>query len=241
MSTQNISLTPIGKVNSPYKQKFVIPRQANLAHAAIGIIELNKEFTDFDCLRGIDQFSHLWIIYFLHETAPQGWAPTVQPPRLGGKKKVGVFSSRAAFRPNPIGISAVKYIEHFRKNRSLHIKISGMDLLDGTPVLDIKPYIPYADSIPNADGGYASEKPKQGLIVEFSDAAEKKISAFEAERENLRSLIVQVLSLDPRPAWGINTLDQKQYGATIFDINIKFQVHGEAVLVTELHQLQQGS
>ena len=241
MSTQNISLTPIGKVNSPYKQKFVIPRQANLADAAIGIIELNKDFTDFDCLRGIDQFTHLWIIYFLHETAPQGWAPTVQPPRLGGKKKVGVFSSRAAFRPNPIGISAVKYIEHFKKDRSLHIKISGMDILDGTPVLDIKPYIPYADSIPNADGGYASEKPKQGLIVEFSDDAEKKISAFEAERENLRSLIVQVLSLDPRPAWGINTLDQKQYGATIFDINIKFQVHGEAVLVTELHQLQQGS
>ena len=241
MSTQNISLTPIGKVNSPYKQKFVIPRQANLADAAIGIIELNKDFTDFDCLRGIDQFTHLWIIYFLHETASQGWAPTVQPPRLGGKKKVGVFSSRAAFRPNPIGISAVKYIEHFKKDRSLHIKISGMDILDGTPVLDIKPYIPYADSIPNADGGYASEKPKQGLIVEFSDDAEKKISAFEAERENLRSLIVQVLSLDPRPAWGINTLDQKQYGATIFDINIKFQVHGEAVLVTELHQLQQGS
>ena len=241
MSTQNISLTPIGKVNSPYKQKFVIPRQANLADAATGIIELNQEFTDFDCLRGIDQFSHLWIIYFLHETASQGWAPTVQPPRLGGKKKVGVFSSRAAFRPNPIGISAVKYIEHFKKDRSIHIKISGMDLLDGTPVLDIKPYIPYADSIPNADGGYASEKPKQGLIVEFSDDAEKKISAFEAERENLRSLIVQVLSLDPRPAWGINTLDQKQYGATIFDINIKFQVHGEAVLVTELHQLQQGS
>ena len=241
MSTQNISLTPIGKVNSPYKQKFVIPRQANLADAAIGIIELNKEFTDFDCLRGIDQFSHLWIIYFLHETAPQGWAPTVQPPRLGGKKKVGVFSSRAAFRPNPIGISAVKYIEHFRKNRSLHIKISGMDLLDGTPVLDIKPYIPYADSISNADGGYASEKPKQGLSVEFSDNAEKKLITLETKRENLRSLIEQVLSLDPRPAWEINTPGQKQYGATLFDINIKFHVHGDAVLVKELHQLQQDS
>ena len=241
MSTQNISLTPIGKVNSPYKQKFVIPRQANLADAAIGIIELNKDFTDFDCLRGIDQFTHLWIVYFLHETASQGWAPTVQPPRLGGKKKVGVFSSRAAFRPNPIGISAVKYIEHFKKDRSIHIKISGMDLLDGTPVLDIKPYIPYADSIPTAGGGYASEKPKQVLIVEFSDSAEKKLSAFEAERENLRSLITQVLSLDPRPAWEINTLDQRQYGATIFDINIKFQIHGEAVLVTELQQLRQGS
>ena len=137
MSTQNISLTPIGKVNSPYKQKFAIPRQANLASAAIGTIELNKEFTDFDCLRGMNQFTHLWVIYFLHKTASQGWSATVQPPRLGGKKKVGVFSSRAAFRPNPIGISAVKYIEHFKKDRTIYIKISGMDLLDGTPVLDL--------------------------------------------------------------------------------------------------------
>ena len=241
MSTQNISLTPIGKVNSPYKQKFVIPRQANLANAATGIIELNKEFTDFDCLRGIDQFTHLWIIYFLHETASLGWTPTVQPPRLGGKKKVGVFSSRAAFRPNPIGISAVKYIEHFKKNGSICIKISGMDLLDGTPVLDIKPYIPYADSIPSADGGYASEKPQQGLSVEFSDDAEKKLITLETKRENLRSLIEQVLSLDPRPAWEINTPGQKQYGATLFDINIKFHVHEETVLVKELHQLQQDS
>ena len=165
----------------------------------------------------------------------------MQPPRLGGKKKVGVFSSRAAFRPNPIGISAVKYIEHFKKNGSICIKISGMDLLDGTPVLDIKPYIPYADSIPNADGGYASEKPKKRLSVEFLDNAEKKLITLETKRENLRSLIEQVLSLDPRPAWEINTPDQKQYGATLFDINIKFQVHGEAVLVKELHQLQQGS
>ena len=241
MSTQNISLTPIGKVNSPYKQKFVIPRQANLANAATGIIELNKEFTDFDCLRGIDQFTHLWIIYFLHETASLDWTPTVQPPRLGGKKKVGVFSSRAAFRPNPIGISAVKYIEHFKKNGSIYIKISGMDLLDGTPVLDIKPYIPYADSIPSADGGYASEKPKQRLSVEFLDNAEKKLITLETKRENLRSLIEQVLSLDPRPAWEINTPGQKQYGATLFDINIKFHVHGDAVLVKELHQLQQDS
>ena len=116
-----------------------------------------------------------------------------------------------------------------------------MDLLDGTPVLDIKPYIPYADSIPSADGGYASEKPKQGLSVEFSDNAEKKLITLETKRENLRSLIEQVLSLDPRPAWGINTPDQKQYGATLFDINIKFQVHGETVLVKELHQLQKDS
>ena len=237
MSTQNISLTPIGKVNSPYKQKFVIPRQANLASAAIGTIELNKEFTDFDCLRGMNQFTHLWVIYFLHKTASQGWSATVQPPRLGGKKKVGVFSSRAAFRPNPIGISAVKYIEHFKKDRSIYIKISGMDLLDGTPVLDIKPYIPYADSLPNANGGYASEKPEKRLSVEFSDYAEKKLRAFETERENLRPLIMQVLSLDPRPAWEINTPDPKQYGVALFDINIKFQVHGEAVIVTALHQL----
>ena len=162
---------PIGKVKSPYKQKFGIPRQANLASSAIGLIKLNNTFTDIDCLREVNQFSHLWIIYLFHETASRGWANTVQPPRLGGKQKVGVFSSRSPFRPNPLGLSAVKYLEHYKEHGSIYIKIGGLDLLDGTPILDIKPYIPYADSIPDANGGYASEKPQQKLSVKFSESA----------------------------------------------------------------------
>ena len=236
MSTQNIALTPIGKVNSPYKQKFVIPRQANLASSAIGTIELDNRFTDMDCLREIAQFSHIWVIYLFHETADQGWGNTVQPPRLGGKKKVGVFSSRSPFRPNPIGMSAVKYIEHFKKNGKLHIKIGGLDFLDGTPVLDIKPYIPYADSIPEAVGGYASDKPQSTLSVKFSEKAGHELRVFEAKQENLRSLITEALSLDPRPAWRVKTSDQKQYGVILYDINIKFEFDEDVIFITALHK-----
>ena len=234
MPTQNIALTPIGKVNSPYKQKFVIPRQANLASSAIGTIELDNVFSDIDCLRAIEQFSHLWIVYLFHQTATQGWTNTVQPPRLGGKKKVGVFSSRSPFRPNPIGISAVKYIEHYKKNERLHIKIGGLDLLDGTPILDIKPYIPYADSIPEAFGGYASKRPQPKLLVKFSEKAESQLQVFEAERENLRLLILEAFALDPRPTWRVKTSDSKQYGVTLYDINIKFEFDIDVILITAL-------
>ena len=236
MSTQNIALTPIGKVNSPYKQKFVIPRQANLASSAVGTIELDNVFTDMDCLREIAQFSHLWVVYLFHETADQGWTNTVQPPRLGGKKKVGVFSSRSPFRPNPILISAVKYIEHYKEDGKLHIKIGGLDFLDGTPVLDIKPYIPYADSIPEAVGGYASEKPQSMLSVKFSEKAGHEVKVFEAKQENLRSLITEALSLDPRPAWRVKTSDQKQYGVILYDINIKFEFDEDVIFIIALHK-----
>ena len=225
---------PIGKVKSPYKQKFGIPRQANLASSAIGLIKLNNTFTDIECLREVNQFSHLWIVYLFHETASRRWTNTVQPPRLGGKQKVGVFSSRSPFRPNPLGLSAVKYLEHYKENGSIYIKIGGLDLLDGTPILDIKPYIPYADSIPDANGGYASEKPKQKLSVKFSERAKHELEVYETKYENLRSLIIETCSLDPRPAWNIDSSDSNQYGVSFFGINIKFVVDGDVALITSL-------
>ena len=151
-------------------------------------------------------------------------------------KKVGVFSSRSPFRPNPIGISAVKYIEHYKENGKLHIKIGGLDFLDGTPVLDIKPYIPYADSIPKAVGGYASEKPQSVLSVKFSKKAESELKIYEAKLENLRSLITEAFSLDPRPAWRVKTTDPKQYGVTLYNINIKFEFREDVILITALHK-----
>lgn len=231
---------PIGKVKSPYKQKFGIPRQANLVSSAIGLIKLNSSFTDIDCLREADQFSHLWIVYLFHETAPRRWTNTVQPPRLGGKQKVGVFSSRSPFRPNPLGLSAVKYLEHYKKNGSIYIKIGGLDLLDGTPILDIKPYIPYADSIPDANGGYASEKPQQKLSVIFTENAQNELKEYASKWENLRSLIVETCSLDPRPAWNVDGSDSKQYGVSICGINIKFVVNEDVVLITALQRTKIG-
>lgn len=234
MAPQNISLKPIGHVNSPYKQKFVIPRQANLVSAGLGSIELNQEYADINSLRGMEQFSHLWIIFFLHATAEKGWSPTVKPPRLGGKKKVGVFSSRAPYRPNPIGISAVEYIEHYESRGRVLIKVGGLDLLDGTPVLDLKPYIPYADSIPNASGGYAAEKPPNKLVIVFLRKAEEELIANKVNYPNLKELIVQLLTLDPRPAWRVKNQDNKQYGVTLYDLNIKFRIEGKQTTVISI-------
>ena len=234
MAPQNISFKPIGHVNSPYKQKFVVPRQANLVSAGFGSIELNQEYSDINSLRGMEQFSHLWIIFFLHATAEKGWSPTVQPPRLGGKKRVGVFSSRAPYRPNPIGISAVEYIEHYESHGRVLIKVGGLDLLDGTPVLDLKPYIPYADSIPNASGGYAAEKPPNKLVIVFSRKAEEELIANKVNYPNLKELIVQLLTLDPRPAWRVKNQDNKQYGVTLYDLNIKFRIEGKQTTVISI-------
>lgn len=234
MAPQNISLKPIGHVNSPYKQKFVIPRQANLVSAGLGSIELNQEYADINSLRGMEQFSHLWIIFFLHATAEKGWSPTVKPPRLGGKKKVGVFSSRAPYRPNPIGISAVEYIEHYESRGRVLIKVGGLDLLDGTPVLDLKPYIPYADSIPNASGGYAAEKPPNKLVIVFLRKAEEELIANKVNYPNLKELIVQLLTLDPRPAWRVKSQDNKQYGVTLYDLNIKFRIERKQTTVISI-------
>ena len=234
MAPQNISFKPIGHVNSPYKQKFVIPRQANLVSAGLGSIELNQEYADINSLRGMEQFSHLWIIFFLHSTAEKGWSPTVKPPRLGGKKKVGVFSSRAPYRPNPIGISAVEYIEHYESRGRVLIKVGGLDLLDGTPVLDLKPYIPYADSIPNASGGYAAEKPPNKLVIVFLRKAEEELIANKVNYPNLKELIVQLLTLDPRPAWRVKSQDNKQYGVTLYDLNIKFRIERKQTTVISI-------
>ncbi|MDG2420550.1 MAG: tRNA (N6-threonylcarbamoyladenosine(37)-N6)-methyltransferase TrmO [Gammaproteobacteria bacterium] len=234
MSSQKISLNPIDFVNSPYKQKFGIPRQANLVSAGVGSIELNEEHTDINCLRGIEQFSHLWVVFLFHATANRGWSATVKPPRLGGKEKVGVFSSRAPFRPNPIGISAVEYVKYQEYDRKILINIRGLDLLDGTPVLDLKPYIPYADSLPDALGGYAAEKPNDDLFVEFAKAVEKQFTLHKANYPNLKKLITQVLTLDPRPAWKIKSQDDKQYGMTLYNFNVKFRIGKNKIRVTSL-------
>lgn len=232
-----IVINSIGVVRSPYKQKFAIPRQANLVPAAEATIELNSEFGDIHSLRGLEQFSHLWLVFYFHATADQGWSPTVQPPRLGGKEKVGVFASRSPFRPNPIGLSVVEYISHELTNSSSCIKVRGVDLLDGTPVLDIKPYIPYADSLPKAAGGYANEKPGSNFSVTFSTSALDVIEQSKFDHPELLELISQVLTQDPRPAWRIQAHDSKQYGMTLFELNIKWKVDGEQITVTEINSI----
>lgn len=227
----------IAFVQSPFKQKFAIPRQPNLVPEARGSLRFAPTYCDDDLLRRLDEFSHLWLIFQFHATASQGWSPTVQPPRLGGKERVGVFASRSPFRPNSLGLSVVENLGSRWQDRQLYLDVGGIDLLDGTPILDIKPYIPYADALPQARGGYAQEQPAQAHRVQFSDDARGSLLIEEERHPGLEALIRAVLSQDPRPAWRIKEEDDKQYGMALYDLNIKWRIAADIITVTGIHRL----
>ena len=220
----DITLSPIGIVNSPYKEKFAIPRQPGLVNAAKGTVELLGEANNIDTVRALKQFSHIWLLFVFHGTQDQGWKSLVRPPRLGGNKKIGVLATRSTFRPNPIGMSVVKLdeIEVFEQNVILHI--SGMDLLDQTPIIDIKPYIPYSDSLPNANAGFAQNQPQDNLTISFSEQSTQALTKLKNEYPDLTLLIEQVLAQDPRPAYKQNKTDDKVYGMTLYNLNIQWKM-----------------
>ena len=165
---KSLNFTPIGHISSCYKEKFGIPRQPGLVSAAKAKLTLDEMF-DEECVRELEDFSHIWLQFVFHQTHTQGWKSMVRPPRLGGNSKVGVFASRSTFRPNPIGLSVVELdnIEIINSQVVLHFK--GCDLVDGTPILDVKPYLPYVDAIPEAKAGYAKQKPLQKMTVFMSE------------------------------------------------------------------------
>ena len=235
-SQDSIPYKPIGYIRSPFKQKFAIPRQPNLVAEAQGEMVLTDEFTDTNALRELEQFSHIWLLFHFHETEDHGWTPTVQPPRLGGKTKVGVFASRSPFRPNPIGMSVVENLGYKKIDSRVVLKLGGVDLLDGTPVLDIKPYIPYADSLPDASGGFAESRPGEDFEVNFSEAAEASIAQNAIEYPGLRDLIEAVLKQDPRPAWRVREDDTKRYGMNLYDFNIKWSMTENGITVLSIER-----
>jgi len=229
-----MKITPIAYINTPYKQKFAIPRQPNLVREARGEIIFENDFADPNCLRGIEQFSHLWLVFVFHETADKGWAPTVQPPRLGGKENIGVFATRSTFRPNPIGLSVVENLGWKQQGASLTLQVGGLDLLDGTPILDIKPYLPYADALPQAKAGFAETAPSSAYEINFSIDAELSLQELESSYPELRSFISSVLKQDPRPAWRKKEQDTKRYGMTLYHLNIKWQVYESHIEVISI-------
>jgi len=229
-----MKITPIAYINTPYKQKFAIPRQPNLVREARGEIIFENDFADPNCLRGIEQFSHLWLVFVFHETAGKGWAPTVQPPRLGGKENIGVFATRSTFRPNPIGLSVVENLGWKQQGASLTLQVGGLDLLDGTPILDIKPYLPYADALPQAKAGFAETAPSSAYEIRYSVDAELSLQELESSYPDLRSFISSVLKQDPRPAWRKKEQDTKRYGMTLFHLNIKWQVYESHIEVISI-------
>lgn len=214
-------------IHTPFKEKFGIPRQPGLVESATGRIELLPPFDRPGVFNGLEGFSHIWLIWRFHAVPEGDWKPCVRPPRLGGNRKVGVFASRSPFRPNPIGLSAVK-LEQVGKT---WLDVSGVDLLDGTPILDIKPYIPYSDAISEATDGFAAGPPQPRLQVLVSRKAEEQLAA-RVDGDRIRQLIIACIETDPRPAYRQG--EDGDYGFRLFDFDLRWRVTGSQATVLEL-------
>jgi tRNA-Thr(GGU) m(6)t(6)A37 methyltransferase TsaA len=228
---------PIGILRSCFPEKFGIPRQPGLVKEAHATLELLPPYDRIEALEGLEAFSHLWLIFVFHASLKESWKPTVRPPRLGGNKRVGVFASRSMFRPNPIGLSVVELERVDTTARPPCLYLKGVDLLDGTPVLDIKPYLPYVDAIPTAHGGYAASSPESQLQVSYTPQAETQCARYEESYPHLKSLIIKLLELDPRPAYYDAEQTRTEFGMRLLDFEIKWRVDGQQVSVVAIEKV----
>lgn len=227
---ENISITPIAKMKSDFTTKFGIPRQAGLVEALESTIVFEPEFRNADALRGIEGFSHLWIIWQFSQAVRQEWTPTVRPPRLGGNTRMGVFATRSPFRPNNLGLSCVKLLGvEETEDYGTVLHVAGADLLDGTPIFDIKPYIPYSDAKPDALGGFTDSAGDFLLEVDFP------APLLEILPEKKRSAVVGVLSHDPRPSYQKDP--DRIYGLCFAGFDIRFRVNDRLLTVLEVTSL----
>ncbi len=224
-----INLNPIGVVHSCFKEKFGTPRQPGLIEYAYGEIEIFAEYAQPEAFAGLEAFSHLWVVFHFHQTAAQGWKPSVRPPRLGGNKKMGVFATRSMFRPNPLGLSVVKFEGISVNKDSVRIAISGQDLIEGTPVMDIKPYIPYVDRIENATAGYADQSPQLRLKINWTKQASEVVEDLPLSFKNL---IEKSIAYDPRPQYHQDAAADRIYGLLLDHYNVKWKVdNGQAEII----------
>lgn len=227
-----LSLRPIGVVRTPFREKFGIPRQGGLVDEVRGVVELAPPFDREEAWRGIEGFSHLWLITWFH--AAKGEAGlTVRPPRLGGNARLGVFATRAPYRPNPLGLTLVRLETVEPTGAGVRLVVRGADLLDGTPVLDIKPYVPYADALPEATGGFAPEAPEARLRVVWTEKARGQCVHESTRHPDLMALIEGVLSRDPRPAYQAEA-PGRVYGVRLYELDVRWSVQQDVVTVLEL-------
>ena len=225
-------IDPVGFIQSPYKEKFAVPRQPRLAPSATSRLKLVGDANSPEAVRGIEQFSHLWLLFLFDQNLDAGWRPTVRPPRLGGNERIGVFASRATFRPNGIGMSAVELKGVVQEGNQTYLELGSVDLVDNTPIIDIKPYIPYSDSIPEALGGFAEKEPNV-LDVYLSIEAQKSLAS-HPQKSHIEAVIKEVLGQDPRPAYKKGKADTKEYAVNLFDLNVKFIVDSNSITVTAI-------
>lgn len=224
------TIKPVAHIKNDFNEKFGIPRQSGRAPSVISQVIFQPEFQNDDALREIETFSHLWLIFdFSKAHVDKNWSPLVRPPRLGGNRKVGVFASRSPFRPNNLGLSVVKLIEVKKTadNGSVLV-VSGADLLDGTPIFDVKPYLPFADAIENAKGGYTTDVFEYKLNVKFDNGVENLLPS-----DKIQGLI-ECLENDPRPSYHD---DGREYGMTFANFNVKFTVNGNTLTVNKIEQI----
>lgn len=231
----DLTVPVIGIVHSPFQEKFGIPRQPNLVQVP-AIIEFNAPYDDALAFEGLGEFSHLWLIWSFHQNkadsqSPKKFRTQIRPPRLGGNQKLGVFASRSMYRPSELGLSVVKLVKVIRQNGKAKLLIRGADLLNGTPIVDIKPYIAYSDAIPEAISGFAQAAPAL-LEVEWNIVASEQAQAlieqklFDSEQQGL---INELLALDPRPAYQDDA--NRVYGMRYGQVNVLFKISADKVQV----------
>lgn len=224
-----ITMNIIARMKSDFPTKFGIPRQSGLVKQLQSTIIFEPDYRNPDALRGLEEYSHLWIIWQFSKAVREEWSPTVRPPRLGGNTRMGVFATRSPFRPNAIGLSCVKIVGlEQTKSYGTVIHVSGADLMDGTPILDIKPYLPYADSQPDAVGGFTTTAPDLCLQVSISQENLEKIA------EDKRDALLGVLSHDPRPTYQQDS--DRVYGLSFSDYNVRFTVKEDILTVVDIEK-----
>lgn len=218
-------IEPVGYIKNGYKEKFGVPRQSGLASSVKSVIEFCEDFRDENMIRDIEQYSHLWLVWGFSQNNGQ-WSPTVRPPRLGGNKRVGVFATRSPFRPNSLGLSCVKLEEIVDGKNGKALIVSGADLADNTPIYDIKPYLPYVDSIPDAKGGFSDDFKDYALEVVIPEGIKNELTPLQIEN------LTELLSLDPRPSYQND--EERIYGLAFQDMQVKFKCADNTIIVTEI-------
>ncbi len=224
-------MRPVARIRSDFPEKFGIPRQSGVVPELEARIVFEPEFRVMDAVRGLEDFSHIWLIWEFSEAKRRDWSPTVRPPRLGGNVRMGVFATRSPFRPNPIGLSCVQLLG-IESDPELGpvLRIAGADLMDGTPIFDIKPYVPYADCHPEAAGGFTTTTAMPSLEVVFPDALLEQVP------KDKRSALLGVLRQDPRPRYQDDP--ERIYGLGFAGMNVKFRVADGILTVTEIEEIR---
>ena len=230
MPEETHTLRVIARIRSDFPTKFGVPRQSGLVEALKSTVVFEPPYRNPDALRGLESFSHIWLIWQFSGAVRESWSPTVRPPRLGGNARMGVFATRSPFRPNPIGLSAVRL-----EGVDLHtpdgpvLRVAGADLMDGTPIYDIKPYLAYGDCIPEAGAGYTSNLPERLLEV---DLPERWLALVPQDR---REALLGVLAHDPRPSYQRDP--ERVYGLSFAGLDVRFTVTGDVLTVCQIHPL----